>query len=156
MSAPTITYIKKDITSIDFGIVAHGCNCQFKMGSGVAGAIRSTWPLVYEEYMKLQPLYSDTHELLGRAQYIKIYDGLWVANLFTQEFYGYENKKYADEMAIYDAIKSTLALAKEMELPVYIPKIGAGLGGLDWDTEVYPLLSRAVGETKVSLTVCEL
>lgn len=153
---PTITYLKKDITSIDFGIVAHGCNCQFKMGSGVAGAIRSAWPLAYEEYMKLKPLYPDTRELLGRAQYIKIYDGLWVANLFTQEFYGKDNKKYADELAIYDALKSTLELAKNMELPVYIPPIGSGLGGLDWDTEVYPLVSRAVNETGVSITVCEI
>ena len=37
----------------EHAIIVHGVNCQGKMNSGVAKAIREAFPVVYEEYMKL-------------------------------------------------------------------------------------------------------
>lgn len=46
-------YIKKDITTVNWGIIAHGVNCRGRMSSGVAAAIRSKWPIVYDKYREM-------------------------------------------------------------------------------------------------------
>lgn len=48
-----VTYIVMDITTATRGIVVHGVNCQGVMGSGVALAIRTKWPQIFESYKKI-------------------------------------------------------------------------------------------------------
>ena len=44
--------INKDITTLKKGILLQQVNCQNAMGSGVAKAIYTRWPIVKEEYHK--------------------------------------------------------------------------------------------------------
>ncbi len=37
-------YVSGDIRCVSSGIIVHGCNAQGVMGSGVALALRTTWP----------------------------------------------------------------------------------------------------------------
>ena len=48
-----INYLTKDITTVDRGIIAHGCNCQGVMGSGVARFLRDKYPQIFPEYAKM-------------------------------------------------------------------------------------------------------
>jgi len=43
------------------------------------------------------------------------------------------------------------------DLPIYMPRIGCGLGGLDWDTEVGPIVEK-INELypRVEVFVCDL
>ncbi len=145
-------FVKKDITTVTKGLIAHGCNCRMRMGTGVALAIRNKWPKVYDEYSKLMP----GPHWLGKTQVVKLSDHLHVVNMFTQATYGREQKKYADPKAIHDAFVATLSISKDYELPVYIPQIGILGGGLDWETEVFPALQKAVDKTNFQddITVC--
>ena len=94
----------------EHAIIVHGVNCQGKMNSGVAKAIREAFPVVYEEYMKLYNnkqhggtvdgqtwsrfLDSNRNDpLLGMAQVVRVGKTLYVGNLFTQQFYGRDGKK---------------------------------------------------------------
>jgi len=136
-----IEVITKDITTVEEGAVAHGVNCQRKMGSGVALAVRNKWPKVYERYMNAPKGKS----MLGAASCINIDPStnlLYVFNCYTQNFYGYGGGKYANLEAIEESLTRVFELAHEYELDVYLPKIGAGLGGLDWETEVLPVIER--------------
>lgn len=45
--------IKKDITTIDEGVILHQVNCQNAMGSGVAKALFSKWPQIKQNTIKL-------------------------------------------------------------------------------------------------------
>lgn len=131
-------YIEKDITTVDFGIVAHGVNCQGAMGSGVAKAIKEKWPQIYVRYLQ-----AGTGEtMLGAVDLIDVKpdtDQLFVANCYTQLFYG-NNGRFANEDAIAQALDRVMQYAAYYNLPVYLPKIGAGLGGLDWEKEVEPII----------------
>lgn len=133
-----VNYINKDITTIKEGIIAHGVNCQRRMGSGVAKAIKEKWPIVYERYMETPK----GRDMLGTAHIINVDVNLFVANCYTQEFYGNDGKRYASIEAIDAALQAVFAYAEIMELPIYLPKIGAGLGGLDWETEVAPIIEQ--------------
>lgn len=157
-----IEYITKDLTTVTHGVVAHGCNCQGKMGAGIAKDIRHRWPAAYYEYIDLintvHPLQRDT--LLGKSQMVKVEESpistVYVANWFTQLHYGRENKRYADPDAIRHAMANCLTMCASKELPLYMPKVGCSLGGLDWDIDVHPLiqhLSDKVGDL-VTIYVC--
>ncbi len=151
-----IHYTKKDITTVDCGIIAHGVNCQRKMGSGVAKAIRAKWPLVYEAYVK-----SPTGAtMLGTAHLINLdrgTDSLFVANCYTQVFYGYGGGKYADAGAVRQTLMKVVNWADFYDLPAYLPRIGCGLGGLDWALDVEPALNKISEDfPRVDIWVCDL
>lgn len=133
-----IDYIEKDIVTVGMGIVAHGVNCQGKMGSGVAKAIRDKWPEVYEAY-RTNPT---GRAMLGTCHLVQIEenDSLFVANLYTQVFYGYGGGRYADSEAVRRSLDQCAMYAEIYDLPIIMPKIGCGLGGLSWESDIKPIV----------------
>lgn len=115
--------------------VLHGCNAQMKMGSGVALAVKKKYPSAYAAYVA-----SAQHGgmKLGVISYAGQDDGKCIFNGITQSFYGRDDKRYVDYAAVAEVIAGVDFLARQyyLEVPVCVamPKIGAGLGGGDWDT----------------------
>lgn len=103
------------------------------MGSGVALAIKNKWPDIYDVYML-------SNTTLGRVDIIEVGDFLYVANCYTQHDYGNDGKKYANLGAIQCSLSEVYEFAKAYDLPVCLPKIGSDRGGLDWETEVLPII----------------
>lgn len=139
--------VTKDITTVDRGIIVHGCNCQGVMGSGVAKFLRDKYPEIfpsYHERCEFAKNDGDEDVLLGDVDVVNIRKDLFVVNGFTQSFYGKgaRSGKYATEPAITGVLTYTYTLAHILCLPVYAPKIGAGRGGLDWSTEVEPIFQK--------------
>jgi len=122
-----IHYVKGDVTDAQQQVIAHGCNCSGGFGSGVAGAIRRKYPAVREAYLKHEP------KTLGTCQYVPHADRIWV-NAFTQQKYGRDGKQYADLTAVGYCLADIADYMEANELvSIAMPKIGCGLGGLDWD-----------------------
>lgn len=140
-----------DITTIERGVLLNGVNCQRAMGSGVAKAYFTKWPIVRESYMSWFK-----HEMvLGKFDPVRIIpDQLYVANCWTQEFYGSDGKKYADLAAILASVEQAALFAKRKGLDIYTPWIGCGLGGLDKES-VLTMLEIVNETTGVEITVCE-
>ena len=114
-----------DITEVKTGTIAHGVNCQMRMGSGVAKALYKKWPIVKESYLNMKK------PELGQVQIFWVDWGskLAVANCFTQEFYGSDGGVYAD----LDAIRKCLTIVATYHKEIHVPMIGCGLGGLEVD-----------------------
>lgn len=149
--------IKKDITKVVKGIIGHGCNCSGGFGTGVAGSIKKKWPIVSEKYHEL--VGNKNYTLLGKCQIIEIINKeLYVVNCFTQINYGYNGRKFADINAIQKCLIELCKYSNELNLPIYIPKIGCGLGGLDWDKNVKMIVETISNNylTKKNILVCEL
>lgn len=126
--------IKGNLLDIDTGIICHGVNCMGVMGSGVAKQIRNTYPLAYNEYVKFCRK-REPHDLLGCYQLVKVTDTLHISNMFTQLLYGNDGIRYVH----YDEVANSFeALCKTLQFDgytgtIYFPKIGAGLGGGNWN-----------------------
>ncbi len=137
-----INYIKGDLLAVTNGMIIHGCNCSGGFGSGIAGQIRKKWPSVYNKFKKM-PV---GEKSLGRTQSCVITwtddESLWVVNCFTQLNYGKDGKKYASVDAIRTALERVFKEANEFNEVIHSPKIGCGLGGLDWDSEVRPIFEE--------------
>lgn len=96
------TLIEGNLLDAKADFVCHQVNCQGKMGSGVAKAIREQYPQVYEQYLELYNLYckyGKQSELLGKTQYVRVYKEqtdkpYYIVNMFAQNNYGYDGKQY--------------------------------------------------------------
>lgn len=150
-----IKEIKKDITTVNEGLIIHGCNCSGGFGSGVAGAIRKKMPWVYAGFKKN----GTGKHLLGTISFYNDpnNENLVVGNAYTQMYYGRDGKKYANLDAIEKTISLALEFAKNNNLDVFMPKIGCGLGGLSWNDEVKPIILYASQKyPEVNIFVCDI
>lgn len=137
----------ENLLNVESGIIVHGCNCIGGFGAGVAGAIANRYPVAAKEYHRLFTTYEDRpkKKLLGRNQWVKINDQLYIVNAFTQLVTAV---KYGDRVAIPEMIESCLfklipvMIDAEIDVDVHAPRIGTGLGGLSWEQEVKPIFER--------------
>lgn len=114
--------------------IAHGCNAQGIMGSGIARSIKDKWPTVFEVYRK-------TERELGKNIVVQTPEAI-VINCITQETYGRDkNTVYCSYEAIESCMKRidlliyTSGLAPyEYPVKVGMPLIGSGLANGDWAT----------------------
>lgn len=126
-------------------IMAHGCNSRGVMGAGVAKLIRDRYPRVFNEYKRFcgsiycrpgRNVY--THENfsefpVGHWGRPMRKDG-YIISCITQGSYGRSEKQYVNYDALKECIQGIDEFCIEKDINrVAMPKIGAGLGGGDWN-----------------------
>lgn len=142
--------INGNLFEADCDFLVHGCNAQGVMRSGVAKVVRSLYPIAFEKYHEFcaarEPL-----DCLGKIVVVEVTNAftgkpLKIVNAITQVNYGKDGKQYVS----YGAIESCLLYLKPLlrensktriegsfdtlsNSVVAMPKIGAGLGGGDWN-----------------------
>jgi len=135
-------YIKGDITETELKYIAHGVNCQNKMGAGVAKALYTKFPEVKTRYHEFCN-HVNIDNKLGHIAGVYL-DNKVIFNLFTQNNYGYDGKRYVNYAAIVKAFDN-LRKSGTVGSPIAIPKIGCGLAGGDWNF-VEQLINDTVGD----------
>ena len=128
-----IEYTKTNFMHLPEKYIGHGTNCVGVMGAGVAKAIRAKYPEVFSQYKTLCDTNKDDNtRLLGTVQAVES-KGKVILNLFTQLGFGHGIQ--VDYNAVRSCFQILNAKAEEMEITrIGFPKIGAGLGGGDWET----------------------
>lgn len=105
--------------------LAHGCNCAGAMGAGIALAFKARWPDMYHDYVTRC---ADGRFNLGDV-FIWRAGGVTIFNLATQPHW----RAAAQLPAIASSVAAMLGEAQALGLDhIAMPRIGAGLGGLDW------------------------
>lgn len=129
-------------------LVAHGTNCQGRMGSGIALPIRHTYPEAYNNYMTEHKNHGLALGGVTSAGYDD--DMFFIMNCNTQNTYrGFRNSDGSIEpngkvYVSYDAVRACFeklnAFALGMleyehvhEAEIHFPLIGAGLANGDWN-----------------------
>jgi O-acetyl-ADP-ribose deacetylase (regulator of RNase III) len=142
-------YIVDNLLECDgLDVICHSVNCQGVMGSGMAKQVRDKWPEVYNNYKQFVDEIKNknngkTYPLLGDVCFVQTApNGPTVANLFLQNFYGRDGKRYTS----YDALCTALEKLKtwclmnfkekrELDEPIKIGfpmNMGCALGGGNW------------------------
>lgn len=128
-----IEYHKGNLLDVKQGIIVHGCNAQGVMGSGGALAVKLKYEGAYQAYLDAH-CHTPGGLKLGEVIYWRAPNPeLWIANAITQESYGRNNKRYINYWAIAKCFKEIMGFANAYTPLVNFPKIGAGLGGGDWN-----------------------
>ena len=129
-----------NLLDVTEGLILQQVNCQGQMGSGVARAIYERYPIVKERYCEFAGAPGTQDEsgawFLGASQFIQVSPTLTVGNLYTQQFFGREQKRYTS----YDALDNALSDVRlymidnnVLDVEVHHPLIGSDLGGGHWD-----------------------
>ena len=127
--------------------ICHQVNCQGRMGSGIAKQIRERWPIVYEHYITLYNTkgIDVRYELLGEIQVVNVESNKNIINMFGQESYGYDGRRYTSYDAFWAClgkIKDSVPKGSKIGFPY---KIGCGLGGANWPV-IFQMIDEVLGE----------
>jgi O-acetyl-ADP-ribose deacetylase (regulator of RNase III) len=142
--------IYKDILEIKYGIIAHQCNAKGVMGAGLALALRTQWPQVFDQYYE-GLMRKKINE--GDCQLVEVSENLLVANLIAQRDYGRQKGRcYTEYDLLYQSLLSLRDQAEIKKLPVFLPYLmGCGLAGGDWKI-VLEMIERILPKA----TICQL
>lgn len=125
-----LIYKKGDLLKAEENIICHGCNTMGGFGSGVAGQIAQLYPRAKKYYLEKYKKYGWR---LGDIQLVSQYDDKIIANCATQGDYLPRGIDHVDYEGLEYAMNQVKNYAKENNLTIAAPKIGAGLAGGDWN-----------------------
>lgn len=102
--------------------IGHGVNCKGSMGAGIARPIGKMFPSMYEQYHA-----RCIAGLMKPGDCFEWYENdTWVMNMASQDYPGPDAKEQWLRAALYNAALKCITI----DVPLYIPMIGAGIGGL--------------------------
>lgn len=138
--------------STDLQAISHGVNCCGIMSAGIAVEFKRRYPEMFQAYRRacIQTLSPD---LIGSIMpWEDPTNNLLVYNLFTQpSIQGRIGP--ANLWSIYESVKNMLDHAADKGIDtIGIPKIGAGLGGLEWNA-VEATIESALVNTRSSVSL---
>ena len=149
-----IKNIDGNLLDTDAELILHQVNCQGKMNSGVAKAIREKWPVVFDEYCKLC---SSPFLKLGMCQPVSISDTQKVINMFSQDKYGYDGEMYTSYDAVNKCFKYTKGYMQSNGFKrIAIPyKMCSCRGGANWDV-IMALLKANFEDSDITIEIWKL
>jgi O-acetyl-ADP-ribose deacetylase (regulator of RNase III) len=143
-----VVFTKGDIFAAEgIAAYAHGCNCAGGMGAGIAIEFKRRWPAMFDEYAA-----RCADGRFGLGDVFGWSDGaVTIYDLGIQAHW----RKKAQLPALALSLRKMVELATNTGIErVGLPRIGSGLGGLDW-VRVKRVMTEVGAETKVTLTVFE-
>ena len=120
----SVQFVKGDLFDSKAQTLAHGCNCQGKMGAGIALGFKRRYPSMFKEYKRL----CHSGLFVPGSYFLFKYSSPWILNLATQD-----TKRGARiEFVEHCLVKLSENYHDEGITSIAMPRIGAGLGGLPW------------------------
>lgn len=140
-----------------FDVVVHGCNCFCTMGAGIAPLMAEAFGC--DNFIMEADEYKGDINKLGSIDYEKVKVSLvitdvFVVNAYTQYGFGRNHESGSDIPLDYDALR--LCMRKINHIfkgsEVGLPKIGAGLGGGDWEL-IKQIIQQELVDCNVTVVV---
>ena len=140
-----VTIHEGNLLSSNCEVICHQTNCMGVMGSGIAKAIRSTYP---EAYRALRDRFERGDALIGEVDFVPtIRDGFLrcVVNCYGEKDYlprGVVHTNYDALQSCFNKIKAEFS---GKNYTIGFPyRIGCGLAGGDWDI-VFKMINNTFG-----------
>lgn len=145
-----IHYSSRPLYDTHSKFIVNTINTHGAMGKGVAKWFRQAYPEMYQVYRRL----CETGEIrIGRV-FVWWTQNHAVINLPTKRHWKNPSRPEDIEVGL-----KVLASARAhfygdaMDPSIAIPRLGCGTGGLDWDTQVEPLVRKHLD--RFTVTVCD-
>ena len=141
-----IQFLTGDIFYSKAQTIAHGCNCRGRMGAGIALEIKRRYPRMFKEYRRRchKGLFAPGGYFLHKES------TPWILNLATQGTIDGAEAGHVErcfrELPQYYGQEGITSLA--------VPRIAAGLGGLEWQ-DVRRLICEILGPMTIPIFVYE-
>lgn len=148
-----IKHIKCDIFESGADVICHQVNCQGVMGSGIAKQVKERFPQVFDEYKKFCNSTPNKSELLGSVLGVYVDDVGYIVNIFAQDKFGYDGKRYTNYKALQNGLDhaNKLVFGKTIAIPYLI---GCCRGGGNWNV-VYSMIEKIFSDGRNDILICE-
>lgn len=133
---------------LDQPAFGHGCNIAGSMGGGVARQVRDRYPDLHDEYLDRC---REGRFPLGSAWAWTSESGQVVYNLATQVHPGPDARLETVRSSVTDLLREAAQRGVD---EVGLPRLGAGIGGLEWH-DVLAVLEELDAASPVGLVVVE-
>jgi O-acetyl-ADP-ribose deacetylase (regulator of RNase III) len=144
--------VEGDILATKAEAIAQGVAANDPMTQGLAAALHERYPAMHKDF---HHWCRKKHPKLGSAWVWSGAGGVRVINLITQDG-GYEHGSKRQPATVSGVNHALRALRKLIEhehiASVALPRLGTGLGGLDW-SEVRPLIENQLGDVAAEIYV---
>jgi O-acetyl-ADP-ribose deacetylase (regulator of RNase III) len=153
-----IKFIEGNLLDSTTDIICHQVNGQGAFNSGVAKCIRDKYPSVYsayKEYCKMLDIYEKPK--LGLIHISNIGDNRFICNLFGQDKYGYDGKRYTSYDAVYDGLENLKShMLINNLLSVSFPyQMSSVRGGAKWEI-IYCMICEVFKDTNIKIEIWRL
>lgn len=137
-----------DIFTTNAPIIAHGTNLHGECG-GLAGVLFKKFPDAHNAYMEFL---QNGKAALGRIYMFWDKDNdKVIADLFIQDLPG----PHADMKALQTCVRRLRRAAESGNLNVALPRLGSGIGGLQWE-DVEKVLHAELDESFITAEIWSL
>jgi O-acetyl-ADP-ribose deacetylase (regulator of RNase III) len=141
-----IAYVVSDLFQSPAQVLVNPVNTVAAMGKGVARDFRQFYPKMYDQYRSLCErgefqigqlwLYKTAHK--------------WILNFPTKQHWRDPSKPEYIEAGLR---KFAATYAEKGITSISFPMLGSGLGGLDWETQVRPLMERYLASLPINIFI---
>ncbi len=122
-------------------------NCVGIMGKGLALSYKKKYPEMFNDY---KDKCKNNEIKIGKPHIYKINSEFQILNFPTKIHY--RNKSHINY--IESSLKFIVENYKSLNITsLAIPRIGCGLGGLDWENEVYPLILSYIKSLDIPIEI---
>lgn len=141
-----IIYVVSDLFESPARVLVNTVNTVGAMGKGLALQFRQFYPEMYKQYRVLcaRQQFSTGQLWLYKTPH------KWVLNFPTKADWRDPSRPEYLESGLQKFVDT---YAEKGMTSVSFPMLGAGLGGLDWETMVRPMMERTLGELPINIYI---
>lgn len=141
-----INYIKGNLFTSNSKILVNTVNTVGVMGKGIASDFKRIYPKMFEEYKAL----CDAKKFDIGELFLYKTQNKWILNFPTKKHWKSPSKLEYIEKGLIGLINK----ANELKLnDIAMPKLGCGNGGLDWETQVKPLVEKYLKKSPINVSI---
>lgn len=143
-----IQYINGNLFTSNAKVLVNTVNTVGVMGKGIASDFKKYYPKMFEEYKQL----CDTNRLKIGDLHLYKTSNKWILNFPTKEHWRTPSKLEFIEKGLQQLIKD----AHKLQInDIAMPKLGCGNGGLDWESEVKPIVEEYLKKSPINVSIYE-
>lgn len=141
-----ITYLKMDLFQSPAHVLVNTVNTVGVMGKGIAKTFKDIYPDMFTEYQKL----CENNLLTVGKLWVYKTPNKWILNFPTKQHWRSPSKiEYIEE-----GLKKFVQHYEEKGIDsIAFPPLGCGNGGLNWESEVKPLMERYLKDLPIEVYV---
>lgn len=141
-----INYIRGNLFTSNAKVLVNTVNTVGVMGKGIAADFKKIYPKMFEEYKTLcENGKFDIGEL-----YLYKTSNKWVLNFPTKKHWKSPSTVEYIELGLQKLIEQ----ATKLQLTdIAMPKLGCGNGGLNWETQVKPIVEKYLKKSPINVSI---
>ena len=141
-----IQYIRGNLFTSNAKVLVNTVNTVGVMGKGIAAQFKKNYPLMYKEY---KTLCEEKKFDIGQL-YLYQTPNKWVLNFPTKRHWRNPSKLEYIEQGL---IRLTEMADQWQITSIAMPKLGCGNGGLDWESQVKPLVEKYLKKSPIQASI---